>query len=323
MARRRRNEKSLPELAFGVCMFIVAITMFNPKLREQIFSTVISIVAFLLLIGIIGVAIYLFIQARKADSRPDTFRSPQPVNNVDSLNKRFPNAFKHEENRADGFIIPLPSSNERIPLKSPELSQTELDENKALYKSLYSRKWDVSILRDIEWRRFEKVSIEFLRMSGFVASETKVGADGGVDIRVEKPGVENSAGIVQCKAWNTYKIGIKPIRELFGVMAAERVSTGIFMTSCDFTPEAEEFAKGKITLISGNKFIELISKKSEDDQKFLLDIALDGDYKTPTCPQCDVKMTLRESSKGRNSGGHFWGCIRYPRCKQTLIYKEA
>lgn len=95
------------------------------------------------------------------------------------------------------------------------------------------------------------------------------------------------------------------------------------MTSGDFTAEAEDFAKGKITLIWGEKFINLIGKLSEENQDMLLKIALEGDYRTPTCPQCDVKMTLRESSKGRNSGGHFWGCVRYPRCKQTLIYKEA
>lgn len=231
MARRRRNEKSLPELVFGICMFIVAITIFNPKLREQIFSTIISIVAFLLLIGIICGAIYLFIKAQKADDKPDTFRSPQPTSsNVDSLKQRFPNAFKHQDNRAGDFVITPPNS-ERIPLKSPELSQTELDENKALYKSMYSRKWDVSILHEIEWKRFETVCTEYLRMSGFVATETNVGADGGVDIHVSKLGDDTFKGIVQCKAWTTYKVGVKPIRELFGIMAADRISSGIFITS--------------------------------------------------------------------------------------------
>jgi restriction system protein len=105
-------------------------------------------------------------------------------------------------------------------------------------------------------------------------------------------------------------------------MAAERISTGIFITSGDFTSEAEEFAKGKINLVWGEKFIYLIKKLSEDDQKWLLDVALDGDYRTPTCPQCDIKMALRESKKGRNAGGQFWGCVRYPQCRQTLIYKE-
>ena len=116
---------------------------------------------------------------------------------------------------------------------------------------------------------------------------------------------------------------MKAIRELFGVMASERIGTGIFMTSGGFTAEAKEWAKGKINLIDGQKFIGHIKKLSEENQQKLLDITLQGDYKTPTCPQCDVKLTLRESKKGRSEGGKFWGCVNYPRCKQTLVYKET
>jgi restriction system protein len=75
-------------------------------------------------------------------------------------------------------------------------------------------------------------------------------------------------------------------------------------------------------LISGSHFIHKIKKLSEENQAKLLDIALEGDYMTPTCPQCDVKMTLREGKKGKNPGQQFWGCVRYPRCKQTLTFKE-
>jgi restriction system protein len=81
-------------------------------------------------------------------------------------------------------------------------------------------------------------------------------------------------------------------------MAAEKVDRGMFVSSGKFTSAAEEFAKGKILLVSGARFLELIRKLPEDKQQKLLNIALEGDYRTPTCPQCDVKMIRKDVKKG-------------------------
>ena len=267
------------------------------------FSAFTSIIAFLAIVGVFGLLIYLIVQALKAKKEP----IPAPI-------RRSPLS-RPSDGYNDGPNLNVRANMQSVP------AQPIFDPYKDI--PVKNRTWDISVLREIEWKRFETVCTEYLRMAGYVAQETNVGADGGVDIRVSKPGEENFRGIVQCKAWNAYKVGVKPIRELFGIMAAERISTGIFITSGEFTSEAEEFAKGKITLVWGEKLINLINRLPEDKRNRLLDITLEGDYRTPTCPQCDIKMALRESSKGRNAGGQFWGCVRYPRCKQTLIYKEA
>ena len=44
------------------------------------------------------------------------------------------------------------------------------------------------MLQSIEWKRFETVTKEFLSRTGYEARETKVGADGGVDICVTSVG---------------------------------------------------------------------------------------------------------------------------------------
>lgn len=295
---RRRDEKPLAELLSGIMIFFVGISVFNPKSREQIFSTLTTIIAFIIVLAILGFIIYLFIQSRKIAEEPADSRAfnrvPSPTVNPPPV---YISTMRYEDTT---------SGREEIKEQSRPAQ----------------RIWDISVLQDIEWKRFETVCTEYLRLAGFVATETKIGADGGIDIRISKANDENFRGIVQCKAWNTYRVGVKSIRELFGIMAAERISIGLFMTSGVFTSEAEEFAKGKITLVWGEKFISLIKKLSDEDQQRLLDIALEGDYKTPTCPQCGIKMVLRESKKGRNIGGHFWGCVNYPRCKQTLICRS-
>lgn len=38
---------------------------------------------------------------------------------------------------------------------------------------------------------------------------------------------------------------------------------------------------------------------------------------TPSCPRCGSQMIRRLARRGRNAGGYFWGCSRYPRCKGT------
>ena len=47
----------------------------------------------------------------------------------------------------------------------------------------------------------------------------------------------------------------------------------------------------------------------------LLKLATQGDFLTPTCPSCSVKMTSRKSTA---EGRKFWGCRNYPLCKETF-----
>lgn len=181
--------------------------------------------------------------------------------------------------------------------------------------------WTLEILAALEWKRFETVCAEYLRLIGYDPKETRIGADGGVDIWIYKQGMERPFGIVQCKAWNTYKVSVKPVRELYGVMSHENVANGLFITSGTFTSEAVTFAEGKlITLFSGQEFLAKIKSLTENDQATLLKIATAGDYRTPTCPQCGIKMTLRQGVDGKRA---FWGCIKFPKCRATLVYKKS
>lgn len=215
------------------------------------------------------------------------------------------------QKRSEDFVF---SSNVGVP--SDEWTFLGVEESRPT-------EWSLSILIRLEWKRFETVCTEYLKLLGHNANETRIGPDGGVDIVVHKDGQEKPVAIVQCKAWNTYKVGVKPVRELFGLMAAERVTTGMFITSGDFTSEAIDFAQGKrLRLINGDKLLSGIKKLSTENQSQLLNIALEGDYTTPTCPRCGIKMKLRAAKKRKNSGNKFWGCVNYPKCRSTLVYKD-
>ena len=41
-----------------------------------------------------------------------------------------------------------------------------------------------------------------------------------------------------------------------------------------------------------------------------------------SCPVCSSSMVLRTARRGRNTGGQFWGCSKYPKCKGLVALEE-
>jgi HJR/Mrr/RecB family endonuclease len=178
------------------------------------------------------------------------------------------------------------------------------------------REWTLGVLKSLEWKRYEELCVEYLIEKGCKAEATSLGADGGIDIKVFEQDSEHPIAVAQCKAWGTRKVKVDHVRALFGVMAAEQVPHGIYLTTSDFTSEAQAFAEGKsLQLITGTGLIDLIRELSEESQQRLMDFATQGDYTTPTCARCGTKMVLRESKKDQSQ---FWGCLNYPRCRMTI-----
>lgn len=180
--------------------------------------------------------------------------------------------------------------------------------------------WTIELLRDLEWKRFEDVCQKFYALKGIRSETTSLGADGGVDIRLYQDDSGKPTSIVQCKAWGRY-VGVKPIRELLGVMAHEKIEKAFFMTSSHFTDEAKAFAKtNRITLIDGAMLVAMIKRLSDAQRQALLAFATEGDFTTPTCSSCGIKM---RRVPGKGGKPDFWGCQNYPRCRQMIGVRAA
>jgi restriction system protein len=99
-------------------------------------------------------------------------------------------------------------------------------------------------------------------------------------------------------------------------MAAAKTGAGVLLTSGRFTQEAVTLAgKENIRMIDGAAFLEKLAALSPEKSQALLKFATQGDFLTPTCPSCSIKMTSRQSTR---EGRKFWGCRNYPTCKQTF-----
>jgi restriction system protein len=181
---------------------------------------------------------------------------------------------------------------------------------------LDTTQWSPELLKRLEWRRLEELCVAYYETLGFTTQAVRAGPDGAVDISLVAEGAEQPSVLVQCKPWDAYGIGIKPVLALFAAMGAAGVTEGVMVSAGRFTPEAKTFAaQNGITLLDGAALLARLAELAPEKALALLRFATEGDFLTPTCPACAVKMTSRQSTQG---GRRFWGCRNYPRCKQTI-----
>ena len=177
---------------------------------------------------------------------------------------------------------------------------------------LLERQTGLESVGELNWQRFEALVSEAFRRKGYAVEENiEDGPDGGVDLRLRKDG---KTVFVQCKHWKARSVGVKVVRELFGVLKAANANHGAVVTYGSFTPEALEFAKANsMTLIDGPKLTRMIASVQQSGN-------MQPEAETPVqaCPKCGSTMVLREARKGPHAAKKFWGCSHYPECRGLL-----
>ncbi len=109
---------------------------------------------------------------------------------------------------------------------------------------------------------FEQEVLTYLQTMGFKAEQTEKTADGGIDIiaHSNRPLFQGKY-IIQCKNWSK-PVGEPVVRDLYGVVTAERANKGILVTASRFTASAMKFAKGKpLELIDGKAWRKLTKEE--------------------------------------------------------------
>lgn len=168
----------------------------------------------------------------------------------------------------------------------------------------------------LTWTQFERLMAEFYRRKGAtVSSRGGPKADGGVDLSLTYPTGERL--IVQCKHWKNRHVGVKPVRELWGVLDDEKADGAILVTSGSFSADAFAFAQGKqVELIDGPKLRGMMAELKRDQPAVA--IAEPAQSATsPLCPRCGSPMVLRTARRGAKAGENFWGCSTYPKCQAS------
>lgn len=180
---------------------------------------------------------------------------------------------------------------------------------------LLEKQKGVGNIKSISWLEFEELVGEAYRRKGYRVTESGGGGpDGGVDLILRKNGEHL---LVQCKHWKLDKIGVKVVRELYGVVAAEGASGGVVICSGTFTHEARDFAKGKpMELIEGTALARMVEEVKRKPSSFNANTILSSAQQAVNvCPLCGGEMVLRTARKGTKAGEKFWGCSSYPKCR--------
>jgi restriction system protein len=301
MARHRTNkrkeraldtmkEKGVGLCALGVGALLLPLFMGKSQVLAPLAYALRPLGWMVLLIGVVLLGIHQFAKAKTAQALPlppPTPYSPRPAER------------KVLRDIRDDIL----SEGREPEMAQPQPGQVETS-------------WGQAVFAAIEWRRFEAVCETLFGQAGFETQSQSHGADGGVDIWLHSRNAEGPVAVVQCKHWQGKAVGVKELREFFGVMASHKLTRGTYATTSSYTADAAAFAKANgINALDGKGLLALIAKRSSEQQKALLDVAYEGEYWRPTCASCGTKLVERTPSKG---GARFWGCSGYPRCKSRL-----
>lgn len=224
---------------------------------------------------------------------------------------------------AGQYILPL------IFLGGAAISAFRRRQARQLHTSAASRADGVA---QMSWHEFELLVGEYFRRQGFAAiNHFEAGPDGGVDVVLTK-GTDRY--LVQCKHWRDLRVGVQPVRELYGVMAAQRVAGGFVVTSGTFTEEARKFVQGReLKLIDGQALQRGIRAQAAASSAASMPAGASPEPRgrvepvmrtetariAPLCPVCQAPMVQRQARNGPNAGQRFWGCSRFgeTKCKGT------
>jgi hypothetical protein len=177
--------------------------------------------------------------------------------------------------------------------------------------------WTASLLRSLEWRRFEEVCEGIWRANGYTARGTGPGSDGGIDIVIaDRQDADKIFAVAQCKAWSK-PVGVEPVRALWGAKDHFGAQRAIFYSVSGFSTEASNFAAGKhLKLVTGDELLRQLQTLAEAERTALLSHVTRGDFSTPSCPKCEIKMIRKAGRAGRSD---FWSCPNFGSCRTRPI----
>ena len=132
--------------------------------------------------------------------------------------------------------------------------------NSSIKEQIFQIEMAREMAADIFWtnlspRGFEIQLANFFSLRGYKTTITQSSKDGGVDIVLNKDG---QISYVQCKMYSK-NVGVKAVRELYGVMQSNNVQNGIVANGFGgFSKDAYNFAnKTGIQLLSRSQIVNM------------------------------------------------------------------
>lgn len=126
-------------------------------------------------------------------------------------------------------------------------------------------KMDPRKLFELTPRNFEELIGELLEKQGYSVKITPQTRDGGKDLLIATPSdLGELIYLVECKKYaESNPVSVNIVRELYGVLEAERATAGLIITTSSFTKDAIKFQnsiKHRMALKDYEKIVQWIAK---------------------------------------------------------------
>lgn len=193
-------------------------------------------------------------------------------------------------------------------------------------RQMLDRQTSLESIRRLSWKEFEELLGEAYRRQGYSVTENAgAGPDGGIDLTIER---KDRVYLVQCKQYRAFKVDVRVVREMLGLLVAHGAQGAIIVTSGVFTREAAAFAEDKpIELLDGEKLAELIASiqtkvTAQNSQTTPMPSTRAGESNPSAasvlqCPDCGGRLVIHQARRGPRIGSRFYGCSNFPRCHYT------
>jgi hypothetical protein len=159
----------------------------------------------------------------------------------------------------------------------------------------------------LEWKRFEELVEAYYSKTGVVATRSKGGPATAAQVKIAWKGEPRPFALVRCISHPHDLIEVKPLQELYTLLAAEDIRRGYVVTTGKFSVAARDYAEEKhLTLLPGEIFLEKLNALPGPARTEIMNAASAGDCSTPSCPTCEAKMARSSDTPP------VWRCATHP-----------
>jgi hypothetical protein len=199
----------------------------------------------------------------------------------------------------------------RVRQRSLELAATRVSQTPfssgAPQNEAVGAQFSAEFLGQLEWKRFEELVEAYYSKTGVVATRNKGGPASAAQVKIAWKGEPRPFAMVRCISHPPDLIEVKPLQELYTLLAAEDIRRGYVVTTGRFSVPARDYAEEKhLTLLPGEIFLEKLNALPGPARTEIMNAASAGDCTTPSCPTCEAKMTRSTEVPSD------WRCATHP-----------
>jgi cytoskeletal protein CcmA (bactofilin family) len=155
----------------------------------------------------------------------------------------------------------------------------------------------------MDWKRFQDLIQVVVTKAGYRARPVMVGEAGVALISLSAWERKDPEALLCCAPWDQPVVSGRLVAGFHQEMINRGYPCGTMFTPGYYRSDALEFrGERPIELVGGAEFLQTLSRLSAEEQRYLLKLTTAGDYDSPTCPACSVKMLLRDSEMPAGTG---------------------